>query len=464
MKFRYKITMCMVCILALLFAVGGTIVLSLSFSRSMDMERQTAQKNYLMMRSMLGVVGDLEAWNTPEEISKILSELLLQNDSAWSGIRLSSAESIIYESGVTLPSENLDYLHTDFVQLSGFEKNDRRYQRVSSAFLLGDKTLYLEALHEVTAIYDMREGQQEIFRIVLIGMVIVCAVITYAMAWLLTRPLGRLSRASKKIAEGNLSQRTGIYSDDDIGELSREFDRMAESMEKNTWELQDIVKRQQSFMGSFTHELKTPMASIIGYADLLRSQSLTEEEQAEAANYIFVDARRLEKLSVKLLSIFLTDNSSLSYSRVSPAILISRVASSIEPVLLKRNIKLKIKCEKGVCLLDPDLVWSLLTNLIDNAQKAMPKGGNIIISSKITREGCVISVSDDGRGIPEEALAHLTEEFYRVDKSRSRAMGGAGLGLALCKKIAELHHGQIIFKSKEGKGTTVCVQLNGGRP
>ena len=114
-------------------------------------------------------------------------------------------------------------------------------------------------------------------------------------------------------------------------------------------------------------------------------------------------------------------------------------------------------------MLEPDLTKSLLINLVDNARKAMDNGGAVFILSEMTDTGCVFSVTDNGRGIPASDLTKITEAFYRVDKSRSRAQGGVGLGLALCDEIAKLHAGALGIQSVEGKGTRITAVLNGGR-
>ena len=106
---------------------------------------------------------------------------------------------------------------------------------------------------------------------------------------------------------------------------------------------------------------------------------------------------------------------------------------------------------------------SLLVNLLDNARKALEHGGNIYLAADWQEDFLRIRILDNGRGMPPEALARLTEAFYRVDKSRARAQGGAGLGLALCQKIAALHDGSITFASREGGGTCVTVLLKGAR-
>ena len=212
-------------------------------------------------------------------------------------------------------------------------------------------------------------------------------------------------------------------------------------------------------MGSFAHELKTPMTSIIGYADLLRGQSLDEQEEQEAANYIFSEGKRLEALSLKLLDLLLMKHQNLALVETDPAVLINSLVTHLQPVYREQGIVLQCRCEAGLCRLEPDLFSSVLTNLLDNARKALDQGGNIYVLGK-QEDGCYqIQVLDNGRGMPEEALRHLTEAFYRVDKSRSRAQGGAGLGLTLCSRILELHRGTINFASREGKGTCVTVSL-----
>ena len=139
------------------------------------------------------------------------------------------------------------------------------------------------------------------------------------------------------------------------------------------------------------------------------------------------------------------------------------MAEHLKTVYVRQNIQIQYRCAEGVCLLEPDLVKTLLVNLLDNARKALDAGGNIYVLQEMLPDGCRIRVLDNGRGIPPEALSHLTEAFYRVDKSRSRAQGGAGLGLSLCNEIVHLHGGTMQFESRVGNGTVVTVELKGGR-
>ena len=217
-------------------------------------------------------------------------------------------------------------------------------------------------------------------------------------------------------------------------------------------------------MGMFAHELKTPMTAIIGYADMLRGGTLDAGEQAEAANYIVSEGKRLENLSRKLLNLLVAGSREPALVPVSPARLVAEVAEHWRPGREKQGITLELDCQEGTCLLDPDLARSLVGNLLDNAGKALDGGGEILCRTRMLEDGVVLEVRDNGRGIPPEALRHLTEAFYRVDKSRARASGGVGLGLTLCDEIVRLHSGTLEFESREGQGTCVRAVLRRGRP
>ena len=214
---------------------------------------------------------------------------------------------------------------------------------------------------------------------------------------------------------------------DEVGQLAADFNRMAGQLEQNVNRIQESMALQERFMADFSHEMKTPMTSIIGYADLLRSQVLTPDEQMDAAN------------------------------------LVAGLLEHLKRLYAQKGIALQYRTEEGACFLEPDLFKTLLVNLMDNARKALDNGGNIYVWQEMLPDGCRVRVLDNGRGIPPEALAHLTEAFYRVDKSRSRAQGGAGLGLSLCNEIVQLHGGTMQFESRVGNGTVVTVELKGGR-
>ena len=459
MRLRTKMTLGAVALLALLFGVCGSLLISVSFRSMLDNERESALRSYRTVQRTLLLANSVSRQSGYEDIVDTLAQLEGQSGALWAGVQLRSASGTLYRSGFSpdrIPTK--DGVCTVMTLVSG----DTRLIQVSGSIRVNDQSLSLYILSDITNIYEIRETQLTIYRRLLLLALFLGAAGSYMMAALLTRPLARLSHASRAIASGELSSRADVRSGDEVETLAHEFNAMAERLEANIGELTDSVRRQTEFMGSFAHELKTPMTSIIGYADLLRSHALTEEERQDAANYIFTEGRRLESLSLKLLDLLVLKKRDFELVPASPAAIVSGVVRVMRPGLTKAGITIRYRAAEGTCLLEPDLTKSLLINLIDNARKAMDGEGAIFIIAEMTDAGCRISVTDNGRGIPAGELTRITEAFYRVDKSRSRAQGGVGLGLALCNEIAKLHNGALTIRSIEGKGTSVAAELRGG--
>ena len=466
MKFRIKIMACMLCIVSIIFGVGSSALIHISFQNGLEQERNSAENSYRLLMYTLQMSGEMEIFSEAEDIQDTLRQIAGQRGNYWDSVSLSDGSDVLYSQGET--AEHLTQSEgkgdegscvVTFFQTD----NGGRYIRVSGVLLSGKQRLYLDAGHDISALYENREYQQKAYRIIFMIAMILCAFFSYGTAFILTRPLSGLAKGAREIAEGNLSFRSEICSGDEVGSLSKDFDRMADRIENNVRELEQAVERQERFVGNFTHEMKTPLTAVIGYADMLRSQELSEEERRDAADYIFSEGKRLERLSMKLLDIYVADQTEIKMSMQSPGRIAGDAVEHFRPVCDKKKIFLKGKFEKGKCLLEPDLFRSLTINLMDNAFKAVGEDGHIWVSVKMTDNGCILCVEDDGPGIPAEAKAHLTEAFYRVDKSRSRKQGGTGLGLTLCAKIVELHDGSLSFKKRRGGGTRVYAELKGGR-
>ena len=464
MKFRVKMTLCMLGLLSLLFGVGGSLLISSSFQNSLEREKDVAYASYQTALSTLQLVSNANKRLNYEDISTTLAQLIEQVPTGWTALRISSGQDSIYEYGDTayLSGQEADAEPGTcfFRYRSG--PDGRHFLSLAGAFSAGDGMLYMSTAHDISFLFQARQFQQQTYLRVFLVMAALCAILSYSVSRVLSYPLDSLSKASRAIASGRLSYRTRVRSHDEIGAVAEDFNTMAAQLEQTVAELRDAVERQQHFMGSFAHELKTPMTSVIGYADLIRGQTLGPDECAEAANYIFSEGKRLESLSLKLLDILVLKKNQLLLFPTQPAALVQKLVEHLRPVYLQYGIELSCACGPGSCLLEPDLVRSLLMNLIDNARKAMDNGGHIQIRSEMCPDGCRIQVLDDGRGIPPAAMAHLTEAFYRVDKSRSREQGGAGLGLTLCSEIVQLHDGTMRFENRPGGGACVTVELKGG--
>lgn len=465
MKFRLKITICMIWLLTLAFGIGGSMLIALNFSNAFEREKATALSSHQMLLSALQIVDEAGADPEHKELASTLEQL---NGQEWTGFAMLSLcgpdGEIIYFSGERNISTIVQLAPDDGLSRMTVIRGDDggRYIRLTSAFKSGQDTLVLDQCSSVSDVYTARGEQLRIYRRVFAAVVVLGGGLSWLLAYWLTRPLTALSRASRRFAAGDLEYREAVRSTDELGTLTADFNVMADKLAANIHELQDAAARQESFMGSFAHEMKNPMTSIIGYAELIRSQLLTPEEEQDAANYIFSEGKRLESLSFKLLDILVLKKKTAELQPCSPAQLVGGTVEHLRRVYAEKNIVLQCRCEEGMCMLEPDLVKSLLVNLLDNARKAMDGGGNIYVVSEMLPDGCRIRVLDTGRGIPQEEIAHITEAFYRVDKSRSRAQGGVGLGLSLCSEIVQLHNGTMSFASRVGNGTCVTVELKGG--
>ena len=270
------------------------------------------------------------------------------------------------------------------------------------------------------------------------------------------RPLGTLSARAKAIAAGAYDERTDITGSDEIGMLARDFDLMAGAVQEKIRTLADSEQRKTMFMADFSHELKTPLTAISGYAQTLLTVRLSEEDRTEALRFIDSESKRLDRLSKKMMRLMQLDRTeALQMTEISCESLLQKVIASVQPAAAQKGTALQIGRCSGVLRCEPDLVHDAVYNLAENAIKASSPGQCVELSA----ENGVIAVADSGCGIPQDEIPNLTEPFYMVDKSRSRETGGAGLGLSLVAQIMQLHGGRIEIESEAGAGTTVKLHF-----
>ena len=217
-------------------------------------------------------------------------------------------------------------------------------------------------------------------------------------------------------------------------------------------ELKEGSLRQQQLLGALSHEIKTPVTSLIGYSDTLLHVKLSEEQKEQSLNRIYEESKRMERLSSKLMSLIgLYENDAIRMEWEKIGTVMNHVKEAIRYSLEEKEIKADFFWEDFSMKMDVDLMESLLLNLIDNSKKASPPGSRI----EIRAEKGTISVRDFGCGISKEELKKVKEPFYMVDKARKKREGNIGLGLALCNQIAMLHGGRLEIESRIGEGTCV---------
>ena len=292
----------------------------------------------------------------------------------------------------------------------------------------------------------------------LLGCLLLCGVLLPLILRKTLKPLRKLTQVSEKIAGGDYGLRSQIQTRDEVGDLSRSFDHMAETVEQKISDLEETARRREMLLGALTHEMKTPMTAIIGFSGSLLSMPLTEEGRLEAAHEINEAAKRTERLSQKMMQLIsMQENPVVLKKAIDAKELLEKVCTALMPAAKEKQIKLQTKLQTDILTGDPDLLFSLLTNFTDNAIKASPENTVICLTADTSNGLQTVSVIDQGSGIPADQIALVTEPFYRVDKARSRKLGGAGLGLSLCQMIAQAHGGRLDIQSEVGKGTTISM-------
>ena len=462
MSYRLKLTITISLLIALSFGIGGTLMITTSFRASLEKETQAALHAFETVQNTLFLLNSLGEQTDYDSLGSALTQMREQNTELWQALTLVSGENLIYQDG-ELTEENFALPAPARDQCSFAPVADRYGNGllVKSLIAAGDETMVLTARFDLSTVYETRTAQQKLYLIIYIVVVLFGILSAALLSFAMTLRLHRLTRTVRQIAGGDLTKRSRLNDQDEFGQLSRDLDSMADKMQENITKLETEMQRQESFMGAFAHELKTPMTSIIGFSDLLRQGNLDENTRMMAAEYIHSEGHRLERLSFKLLDLLLLKKDEITLKQVWLETYLTEVERALAPNMKNKGIRLVCRAEQKRVLLEPDLVKSLLYNLVDNASKAMDNGGIIAVRAAAIPGGCQFQVVDNGRGMEKTELAKITEAFYRVDKARSRSQGGAGLGLALCKQIVELHNGSIQYASEPGKGTRVTVTLYG---
>lgn len=469
MKFKWKVFLCTMTIVTLAYSISGSLMVTSTFRITYDKEVEFAKEEHeILQDTFIMVLSNLSHSVTEEiwrQVAKDLDDTSAREDFYfWLGsedgteiyqsysMRLEKVPVYRIEEG---EKETGCYLYSDA---------DRYFLMTRSYLSTDNGNVYLNIVRDISDVFESRNDQLWIFYRIMVVMMLLTAVFSYIIAYHLTKPLSRLSKVARKISEGDLTVRAGLESSDEVGELAADIDDMAESLEKNIEELNDAVRRQEDFVGNFAHELKTPLTSIIGYADMLRSRKLSQETVFGAANYIFTEGKRLEGMSFKLLELLVTKQQNITMKKIDAEYFFDEVKGALNPVMEKEGIELRVEAQEGFLMADMDLLKSVLFNLADNARKATSgvENASVTIKGEVCGKQYLILVVDNGSGIPKEEVDKITEAFYMVDKSRAREQGGAGLGLALCKQIMEVHEGTMEIKSIEGEGTTFVLTLKGG--
>ena len=288
---------------------------------------------------------------------------------------------------------------------------------------------------------------------------IVLALSLYFIQRKLYAPLQKLREATKAISQGDFSARADDSGNDEFAELAEDFNAMSDKINRQMDELKTVAEQKQTMLDNLGHEMRTPLTSIYGAAEYSFRHTLSEEERMQSLLDIMSESKRLQRISKILLdSAFIRENG-IQMGKLSAGGLMMKIHNIFLMRASEKRIKLNFTGSDFEINGDETLLEILIANLTENAVRACRDNGKIELGAEEIDGVKTLYVRDNGIGMTKEQIEHITEPFYRTDKARSRTEGGTGLGLALCKRIAEAHNATLEFESEPDVGTTAYVRF-----
>lgn len=463
MRLFFKVFLCTLFILTIALGAAGYYMISTSFNTALDRETDRALEQYQLLKFSLqsAILGAYEMGSLSDETMTAFSQQTVQlaPESTLVGIYGGESQNKIASSS-TVPwgIEDIRDIPQDELQYSLLSTEAGSYYLVIlGSFMQSSETITVCTARNIDMVFMERSSLIQAYQTIYGIVICISAIVILSLFTVLMRPMEKLTKATIRIAGGDYSERVKVTTKDEIGMLGARFNLMATTIEDKIYELKRNAQQKEDFVANFAHELKTPLTSVIGYADMIYQKDLSRQQVRDAASFIINEGMHLEALSFKLLELVILGKEDFILEEFKADELLSDIAVSLAPLMKKYGARLTLTAHATYVRVEYDLLKTLIQNLIDNAVKA--EGKDIRLIGRLADNQYTIIVADDGRGISESDLSRITEAFYMVDKSRSRKQHGAGLGLSIAARIAQIHGSQLRYASKLGEGTVVSFAL-----
>jgi len=435
---------------AVLLIHSKNSILELTYSRARDRQKSLASS----FSEMAGYyIAENDSWTVENSLVNYCFSRFADSSSV-----LMRGDETLY-SGVSVnPRAFLPLPENEYSMKIAEREIDGRNVLIAGSLVAVRNTSYaVYVVEDISTTYNSIVSLAWTFAAVSLAGVLIGAGCIALIMHRSTRPLTSLAKTARQIAGGDYSMRVDVHTQDEIGALAGDFNLMAEAVEAHIAELTETAERQRLFIGGVTHEFKTPLTALLLHSRMLRRANMSEDERNNSLAHIETQCEWLERLVQTLLKL-ITLEREIERRPCEVDALFDTVRQNTQKSLADRGVTFITHSDGGTLNCNADLIQSLLINLVDNAAKAYDADA----ADKrvlLTFSNNTIQVKDFGRGIPKEAMERIFEPFYMVDKSRSKKQGGAGLGLALVKRIADAHDAELTVKSGVGKGTTVRVRF-----
>ena len=349
-----------------------------------------------------------------------------------------------------LPDAELTFIQRDrehFIHISGYLSVPFRVFRLDYYFDISENVM----------------GMRNIQNVLLLFSILFSVIAAFGLYFILSyifKPISVIAATSRKIADGDFTERIQIKGKSELSSMALDFNQMAEQIETQIRMLEEEAAQKQQFIDNFAHEIRTPLTSIYGYAEFIQKTPFDENETIESTQLIMDKATHMKSIADSLLKLATLRNYKPNKTEIRLPELFDDIEQTLNKLLNEKKIKFSKKADVEFLDGQEDLIKSLLLNLCYNSIKYCAPGSGIVnLKAAKENDKIILSVTDNGCGMSSYDAERVIRPFYRADKARSHKQGGAGLGLTLCKQIADVHGAEMNIESTEGAGTKIKISF-----
>jgi len=344
-----------------------------------------------------------------------------------------------------------------------FERSPRLSWTLLGGYLLSSLLTLINVMVTTWRMF-IEPHDRSLATILLLFATLIAMALGYFLSMAITDKVGAVGEAARAIARGHLRTRVKVSGRDEVTVLARSFNEMAEQLERADRQQRELEQLRRNLIAWVGHDLRTPLASVRAMVEALADGMVDDPETQH--RYLRTAQRDIHALSLLIDNLFemaQIDAGGLHLDRQPNALrdLLSDTLESFQTLAAERGVSLggDVEADVDPVWIDARLIGRVLNNLVGNAIRHTAEGGTVYLSAHAVGTSVEVTVRDTGEGIPQADLPHIFDQFYRAEKSRSRATGGAGLGLAIAKSFVEAHDGHIHVASQPGEGTQFTFTL-----
>lgn len=437
MKFGYKIFLMSFTLIVITINVIGIIMINNTFKSNIENE---IDKNIVEINNIMNSIylnsGDLPYIASTYLLDEVNTKIYLNENIIFTNFK---------ENKIEIENKIIEKLED---KINTYIENNILYMALK-------KNNYIViTASNIEEVYQNKDNQINYFiKLSLICSLLIAFVLSILVSFI-TRKLKKLKKAVTEIEKGNYEVAIPKLGSDEIGMFAASFKSMTSSIHKNIQEIEEISENRKIFIGNLTHEIRTPLTSIIGYSSLIKSGNVKDLNTIYSYNKkIYEEGKYIEKLRDKLMHLLTLENDKIELITSNISNELNHILNEIKTIYPDAIILKEIK-PNVIKDIDAALFKSLIFNLVKNSFKASK-----IPKIKITLTENELIILDNGRGIPKKELAKVIEPFYTLNKDRNREHSNMGLGLPLCIQIVKVHHWQMKIKSKEFVGTEIDIKI-----